>query len=245
MRPCIPPLHSSCGPGLPPHPSPAVVRPGVVAGRPCALAARQRRRAGGVRGGVGCGSSAAGWDLEINACVAWRRALAAVVVVVVVVVVVHCALLTHLPLAPSSRAPAVRGEDYCVQRTARRGVCMPARAPPCSGRRPLCPPAPLQWEGDGDAAGEMGSSKTIDFVYDPDSDTPGGRSQPLPLPAVARAAAACRHRAACRRHHARPRRRRPPSRLLSLVPHPPTSNRIAVLCPLLFPVRGPLAAYPA
>lgn len=31
----------------------------------------------------------------------------------------------------------------------------------------------LQWEGDGDAAGEMGSSKTIDFVYDPDSDTPG------------------------------------------------------------------------
>lgn len=34
-------------------------------------------------------------------------------------------------------------------------------------------PSLLQWEGDGDAAGEAGSSKTIDFVYDPDSDTPG------------------------------------------------------------------------
>jgi hypothetical protein len=42
---------------------------------------------------------------------------------------------------------------------------------------PPCLPA-LQWEGDGDAAGEAGSSKTIDFVYDPDSDTPGEGRQP-------------------------------------------------------------------
>lgn len=53
----------------------------------------------------------------------------------------------------------------------------PSPALTCAPR--AAPPLPLQWEGDGDGGdGEAGSSKTIDFVYDPDSDTPGGWPAP-------------------------------------------------------------------
>lgn len=61
----------------------------------------------------------------------------------------------------------MRGEDYCFNFTGKlREGKLHFRLH-------------MQWEGDGDAAGEMGSSKTIDFVYDPDSDTPG--QHPLQL----------------------------------------------------------------
>ncbi|PRW58194.1 COP9 signalosome complex subunit 5b-like [Chlorella sorokiniana] len=57
-------------------------------------------------------------------------------------------------------AGTVRGEDYCFTFTGKlRDGKLHFRLH-------------MQWEGDGDAAGEAGSSKTIDFVYDPDSDTP-------------------------------------------------------------------------
>lgn len=57
-------------------------------------------------------------------------------------------------------AGSVRGEDYCFNFSGKlRDNKLHFRLH-------------MQWEGDGDAAGEMGSSKTIDFVYDPDSDTP-------------------------------------------------------------------------
>ena len=52
-------------------------------------------------------------------------------------------------------------------------VCSPSSALLIRAEMRLLLPWLLQWEGDGDAAGEAGSSKTIDFVYDPDSDTPG------------------------------------------------------------------------
>ncbi|KAL4431210.1 hypothetical protein ABPG75_006466 [Micractinium tetrahymenae] len=73
----------------------------------------------------------------------------------------------HAPSLPGSddepaacEAGSVRGEDYCFNFTGKlRDGKLHFRLH-------------MQWEGDGDAAGEMGSSKTIDFVYDPDSDTP-------------------------------------------------------------------------
>jgi hypothetical protein len=58
----------------------------------------------------------------------------------------------------------VRGEDYCFIFTGKlRDGKLHFRLH-------------MEWEGDGEgeAGGEAGSSKTIDFVYDPDSDTPGG-----------------------------------------------------------------------
>lgn len=55
----------------------------------------------------------------------------------------------------------MRGEDYCFTFTGKlRDGKLHFRLH-------------MEWEGDGDAAGEAGTSKTIDFVYDPDSDTPG------------------------------------------------------------------------
>ena len=66
----------------------------------------------------------------------------------------------------------MRGEDYCFQFSGKlRDGKLHFRLH-------------MQWEGDGDGEGggggggaegpEGGCSKTIDFVYDPDSDTPGG-----------------------------------------------------------------------
>jgi hypothetical protein len=62
--------------------------------------------------------------------------------------------------------PAVRGEDYCFNFSGKLR----------DGRFHFR--LHMQWEGDGDSGapapgGEAGSSKTIDFVYDPDTDTPG------------------------------------------------------------------------
>ncbi|KAL4418974.1 hypothetical protein ABPG77_000887 [Micractinium sp. CCAP 211/92] len=73
----------------------------------------------------------------------------------------------HAPSLPGSddepaacEAGMVRGEDYCFNFTGKlRDGKLHFRLH-------------MQWEGDGDAVGELGCSKTIDFVYDPDSDTP-------------------------------------------------------------------------
>ena len=70
-------------------------------------------------------------------------------------------------LPPPSLLPSVRGEDYCFSFSGKLR----------DGRFHFR--LHMQWEGDGDGdvappGGEAGSSKTIDFVYDPDTDTPGG-----------------------------------------------------------------------
>ena len=74
--------------------------------------------------------------------------------------------LSLLTRATTVLLPAVRGEDYCFNFSGKLR----------DGRFHFR--LHMQWEGDGDSGapapgGEAGSSKTIDFVYDPDTDTPG------------------------------------------------------------------------